>query len=112
MPRSDVFHVILDSHANILIFEDTACSISGYTPSEVIGKNWFEVFIPEQNLEEVQTVFKSFFNGDISFWKYENSITCKDGTHRRIKWINTLLRDKDYQPIKVSCEGEVSEALN
>lgn len=107
MPNTDVFYVVLDAHANILIFDGLASSISGYSASEVIGKNWFKTFIPEHNTQEIETVFNSFFNGDISFWKYENEITCKDGTHKHIEWTNTLLRDNEHNPIKVSCRGDI-----
>jgi len=109
MPATDVFYVVLDSHADILIFEGLASAISGYEASEVIGKNWFEIFIPEQNLGEMHTVFDAFFNGDISFWKYKNAIACKDGTYKDIEWTNTLLRDKSNNPIKVICKGNLSQ---
>jgi len=105
MPNENVFHVVLDANANIIVFEGLASSISGYEPSEVIGKNWFKVFIPDSNLEEITTVFNSFFSGDINFWEYENHITCKDGSTCLIKWQNILLRDSKNIPIKISSQG-------
>jgi PAS domain S-box-containing protein len=73
----------------------------------VIGKNWFETFIPERDKQEMLTVFQSFLNEDISFWEYENEIQCKDGTSCLIKWKNTLLRDSKNRPIGTTSQGTV-----
>jgi len=107
MPLDDVFYVVLDTKANITNLENWDLSMSGYDVSEVIGKNWFEIFIPESNMDEILHVFESFLKGNISFWEYENEITCKDGTHRLVKWHNTLLRDKDNHVNGVLSQGSL-----
>ena len=99
------FSVSLDSKATIITFSDTHSCVTGYTASDVIGKNWFELFIPESNTKEMQKVFDRFFQGDLSFWEYENLITCKDGTKRTLKWKNALKRDANNDPIAVYSEG-------
>lgn len=101
------FHVTLDSNAHIMRFGGYAESISGYSASDVIGKNWFEIFIPNSNMQEMLTVFASCFNGDLSFWEYENTITCIDGIQHHIKWKNVLLRDSTNNPIAISSQGTV-----
>jgi len=105
MDDENTFYVVLDTHANIIAFEGLASSISGYTASEVIGRNWFELFIPESNLEEMLNVFNGFLDGDLSFWEYENEITCKDGTHQLIRWKNALRRSADGSAVSMHCEG-------
>jgi len=108
MSDESTFHVVLDTDANITSFEGLAESISGYSASDVIGKNWFEIFIPHANKDEILSVFRSFLNGDISFWEYENTITCKDGTSCLIKWKNSLLRDSKNNPVGISSSGSVA----
>jgi len=105
MDDENTFYVVLDTHANIIVFEGLATSISGYTASEVMGKNWFEVFIPEGNLQEMLSVFNGFLGGNLSFWEYDNEITCKDGSHQLIRWKNSLRRGNDGSPVSIHSEG-------
>jgi PAS domain S-box-containing protein len=105
MDDENTFYVALDTHANIIAFEGLATSISGYTASEVIGRNWFELFIPDSNLQEMLSVFQRFLDGDLSFWEYENKITCKDGTHQFIRWKNALRRGTEGSAVSMHCEG-------
>ena len=109
MSAVDTFHVVLDLKANIITCDGLASCISGYSQSEVIGKNWFKIFIPEENLEEILNVFDSFLHGDISFWEYENEIICKDGTRKLIHWKNSILRDSNNIANKISSQGTLLE---
>ena len=107
MAYDNTFFVNLDTNANIVEFDGIAPSVSGYAPSEVIGKNWFEVFIPERNLEEMTLVFNGLLHGDLSNWEYENEITCKDGSKCLIKWKNTLRRDNNNNLSGITSHGVV-----
>jgi len=53
MKDVDVFAVTLDQGAIIVEFNDFASKLTGYSPDEVIGKNWFEIFIKPKNLIEI-----------------------------------------------------------
>ncbi|MEA3498175.1 MAG: PAS domain S-box protein [Campylobacterota bacterium] len=98
MENQDVFSVSLDAGAIIVEFNETASIISGYRRDEVIGKNWFELFIPESDTVEVLDVFTDLFHGENSHWEYTNDITCKDGSLKKIRWINNIIRDEDLNP--------------
>ncbi|MCV6606954.1 MAG: PAS domain S-box protein [Campylobacterales bacterium] len=102
------FQVQLDAGAIIKEFNDEACQISGYTKEEVIGKNWFEVFIPESNMMEVLEVFQNLFKGDNSYWEFENEITCKNGEKKLLKWSNEILRNNIGKPYGISSKGTLS----
>jgi PAS domain S-box-containing protein len=73
----------------------------------VLGKNWFEIFIQEENLDEISAVFKGFLEGDLSFWEYQNKITCKDGSTHLVQWKNFLRRDSENNPIAIHSEGSL-----
>ena len=105
MEKNDVIYLTLDVKATITEFKGQAFAISGYEATEVLGKNWFEVFIPDADQEEMLRVFESFLNGNIAFWEYENELRCKDGTLRLIQWKNSLKRDSNNVPIAISSEG-------
>lgn len=105
MINQDVFSVSLDAGAIIIDFSETASKISGYTKTEVIGKNWFEIFIPESDLVEMLKVFTDLFHGSNQHWEYTNIITCKDGSSKKIKWINNILKDDRNRPTLIYSLG-------
>lgn len=105
MLNDHLFRVTLDINANIIEFDEGTSGISGYSSSEVLGKNWFETFIPEEDLDEILAVFKGFLAGDLSFWEYQNKITCKDGSTYLIQWKNFLRRDSQNNPVAIHSEG-------
>ena len=38
--------VVLDAHGSIQLFNLSAEELTGYSSTEVLGKNWIELFIP------------------------------------------------------------------
>ncbi len=98
LSNQEVFAISLDAGAIIVDFNETASKISGYSKDEVIGKNWFEVFIPDENILDVLKVFNDLFHGKNLHWEHTNSILCKDGTSKTIKWINNIIKDHNQKP--------------
>ncbi len=83
--------VILDEKGNIVDFYSTIDSI-GYKPEEVIGKNWFDIFIDPVDKEKIYHVFQEILKGNDQDYKtYKNDITCKDGRHIFIDFYNKLI---------------------
>jgi len=81
---------ILNSEAEIVDFE---CHISEvkYTPEEVIGKNWFDVFIHESDKKQVMKVFQELFDGKEKEWEtFKNDIICKNDQHKLIDFHNQV----------------------
>ena len=92
--KEDRFEVWLDEGAIIIDFNNTASILSGYSKNEVIGQNWFELFIEDDNILEVLTIFNNLFNKNNLSWKYTNSIICKNGTRKTFSWENNIIIDK------------------
>jgi len=90
----ELFEVWLDEGAIIIDFNDIASKVSGYTRDEVVGKNWFELFIQEENIVDVLMVFNNLFRNDSLSWKHTNEIVCKDGSIKTLKWKNQIVVDK------------------
>ncbi len=63
--------------------------------------------IPKIFLFFHKCVFKGFLEGDLSFWEYQNKITCKDGSTRLVQWKNFLRRDSENNPIAIHSEGNL-----
>ncbi len=61
----------------------------------MIGKNWFDTFIPERIRDEAKAVFSKLITGTLEgIDVYENPILSGSGEERLIRWHNSLLRDE------------------
>ncbi len=92
---ASVLIVTLDENANIMEFNNHACELTGYTKEEVVGKNWFETFIPEKQRNGIKNIFKDVYYGERLHWGNENEILCKNGERKIISWHNSLLKDEE-----------------
>ncbi|MCX7796546.1 MAG: GAF domain-containing protein [bacterium] len=89
-----VMIVALDRDGNVTYVNNKTSEILGYKEEEIIGKNWFENFIPKRINGEVKEVFKKVITGELEAVEYyENPVLTKDGRERLIAWHNTLLYD-------------------
>lgn len=92
---ANVIIVGLDKEGNIHIFNETAEKVTGYTLAELIGRNWFEVFVPRERYPQVWEEFISLTRNGKMPKTFENSILTKSGEERIISWQNgRLLKDE------------------
>jgi PAS domain S-box-containing protein len=89
---ANVIIVTLDTDANIILFNGFAEKLTGYQKQEVIGKNWFELFIPKDNSTVIPEVFQNVLKEMPEVSSYENHILRRDGSARLISWRNTVLK--------------------
>ena len=72
----------LDSEARITTFNRFAEKLTGYSKIEVIGRNWFDLFVPVRVKEIIPDVFEKALKNMPSASQYENPITIKNGEER------------------------------
>lgn len=97
-----VLFVALDKVGRVTMINDYGCQLLGYSKEEIIGKNWFENFIPSEVKNEVTSCFHGLLTGDGNSTN-ENTILNSQGEERHIHWRNTLLKT-DPQPM-ILCAG-------
>ncbi len=102
---ANVVIVMLNREAEILLFNPFAQTLTGYTEEEVLGKNWFEYFIPQPQSEKIKQVFEDVVEAKNLHWGEENEILCKDGTTRTIRWQNSRILDSDKKTEKILSIG-------
>jgi PAS domain S-box-containing protein len=83
--------VSLDHDGNIVFCNKYMCDLLGYELHEILGLNWADTFVPEQNREHSRLLFKkdSFQPQNI------NSVICRNGEQRLISWQNAVGYDVD-----------------
>jgi len=102
-----VIIIILDENGNIKLINKRGCEILGCKQQEVIGKNWFDCFIPENERETLKNVFRTIMSGDLEpYGEYENCIKTTKGEIRTIMWRNTVLKDKSGRIVGTLSSGE------
>ncbi len=86
--------------ANPFYFE-----ITGYTAAEVYGKDWFSIFLADQDKSVTFEAFEDLLEND--FYPYfQNTILTKAGEPRLINWNNALLRNPQGQVIGTMSIGQ------
>ncbi len=86
--------VQLDSNGNVVLINKTGCEILGYSKDEIIGKNWFDNFLPENIRNDIKIMFNEYINQKIQLPEfYENPVLNKNAEERMILWHNQYLYD-------------------
>ncbi len=93
LDTANLIIIALDMNANIMIFNKFTENLTGYKKSEVLGKNWFEYFIPEDSREEIPSIFTETLSTMPEASQHNNPIILKDGSKRSIQWNNSTIRD-------------------
>jgi len=99
--------VALDPQATIIFANTHFLKLTGWQESAVIGQNWFDLFIPEQQRARVRDAFNSAIRSDSSsgFSTYENEICTRTGENFDISWSNVITKDSQGDVIDVTCLG-------
>ena len=105
--------VNLDRSGNISLINKRGCEMLGMSEPDIIGKNWFDNFIPEDVRTNIKRVFDGLMAGRIdNFENYDNPLLASDRTVRMISWHNALLKDESGGIIGTLSVGEdISERL-
>ena len=102
-----VMLVAIDTDQRISMINREGAEILGYPETEIIGKNWFDQFIPPRMADEIKSVFKRLLRGEIDpVEHYENPVLTRNGEERMIYWHNTVLRDDSGVIVSVLGSGE------
>jgi PAS domain S-box-containing protein len=83
--------VCLETNGAINYCNDHLLQVTGYRRHELIGKNWFDLFIPEP--EPVKQLFNQMVNKGEIVHHFQNAILTKSGGLRMVAWNNTLSHD-------------------
>lgn len=101
-----VILLLLGRRGNVQMINRMGCEILGLAKKDILGKNWFDHFLPEKNRKEVRKVFDRLIAGDTETVEfYESPVLCMGGRERLIAWHNVLIRDRHGEPAFVLSSG-------
>jgi PAS domain S-box-containing protein len=102
-----VIVVLLNTDQTISLMNKRGCEVLGYEESEIVGKNWFDTFVPEKERERTRKTFVELTAGETKpIEYYENPVVARNGQERIIAWHNTVLRDEAGKIIATLSSGE------
>ncbi len=96
--------VILDSKGQVTQCNSYFVDLTGYVASEIIGVDWFETFIPENDRVAIREFFNKVMSKGLNDG-YTNSILTKDGEQRIIEWHSKTLDKANGQITGMLCTG-------
>jgi PAS domain S-box-containing protein len=93
LERVRLIAVGLDTSGNVTFCNDFVLSLTGWQRDEVIGKNWFEHFLPDEVRDQTRQLFLTSIRTGSFPPHFENEIQTRQGARRLIRWSNRVLRD-------------------
>jgi len=88
---SNALIVGLNENHKIVLFNQGAEKITGFSSREVIGRDWFEIFFNPDIYDEMDRVWKSAWGA--KYISYVNPIQAKNGDEKIISWQITGMYD-------------------
>ena len=98
----------LDNNGIVSTVNKKGCEILEYDEDEIIGKNWFDNFLPDDMKKKVKKVFHEIMNGHIYKFQhvYDHSVVSKSGTVKYVAWYNSLIMDDSGDILGTLSSGE------
>ena len=106
MKNVRLLSVMLDIHGIILFCNDYLLELTGYASEEILGRNWFDVFVEDTSIDQVKQVFQTTMKGAEFANNFENNILTKSGNKLVVSWNNTVLFDRNKTVIGTASIGE------
>jgi PAS domain S-box-containing protein len=97
--------MMLDRQARITYCNDFLLQLTGWQREEIIGRDWFELFLPPPH-EKMRELHRMLFAEEASARSQENDIVTRTGARRLIRWNNSLLRSPAGDIVGIASIGE------
>ncbi|MDA3932313.1 MAG: PocR ligand-binding domain-containing protein [Tenericutes bacterium] len=102
-----VMIIVLDKNGVVTLINKKGCEIIGLNESDIVGKNWFDNYLPKDVVQSSKEQFDNMWKNDHPFAKeYESTILNAHGEERYISWHNSILYDSNKNIIGVLSSGE------
>jgi len=113
---ANVHHVamLLDNEGGITYCNGSFLRATGWRAEEIHGKDYFDLFVPGELRGEARRGFKRYLEGEPTddHKPFHNEVLTKSGERIVIAWDNTVLKDRQGNPIGTASIGEdVTESL-
>lgn len=85
--------VVLDRDGRVVRFNRACEQLTGWSESELLGRHFFEILVPDDQKPLVKQVFRKLSSGEYPS-RFENDWIARDGSRRWIGWVNSVIFDE------------------
>jgi len=104
---TEAMMIVINEDEEIIRINEKCCEIVEYSVTEIIGKNFFDAFVPDETREIDRKEFRRFMNGAVeSLEYYECKIITKSGVEKLLELHNGALRDENGSIIACISSGQ------
>lgn len=104
---ADVMLLGLDDDANITLLNRRGSEMLGYSEQEVLGKNWIDLFVPDELRRPIREMYRDSMAGRQQLpTTFQNEVIVRSGDKRTFAWNNQGMRDARGHLTGVLCSGE------
>ncbi len=91
-----VIIIVVGVDGIVQMINQIGCEILGYPEHEIVGKNWFDNFLPIEMRSEVKSYNQKVLSQEAEhISEFENAVLTKNGEIRIIEWGNVILTDEE-----------------
>lgn len=102
-----VMFIALNEKGTVVLANRKATKVLEGRETDIIGKNWFEHFLLDDDKEQVFDVFLKLMNNEVEPVEYfENHVLTIKGRKRLISWHNAIRLDEQGKVIGILSSGE------
>lgn len=98
--------VTLNKQGNIIFCNDYLLSLTGWSRDKLIGRNWFETFLPKKERTEARELFQLMVTGNTPPPSIETHIKTDSGEVLLLAWNHTLTHSSDGTITALTSIGE------
>ncbi|HET6225523.1 MAG TPA: PAS domain S-box protein [Bacteroidia bacterium] len=104
---ANVVLVVINKDQTVALINKIGCQLLGYKEKEIIGKNWFDHFIPKNEREKTRAAFEKAIHGKVAKDHFkESQILSKNGEKRTISWKSSLIYNDEGVITSILSSGE------
>ncbi len=100
-----VIFLILDINGCVKRINRFGCKVLGYAEAELLGKNWFDTVLPNEEKVSVKAVFDQILASNL-IESHDNFVHAKDGQPILIRWKNEIIKDESGKLVSILSAGE------
>ena len=105
LDSGNIVSLVLNNDESINFCNDYLLRITGYEREEVLGKNWFDLFVPIDERAELRQLFSSGMQIKEFLKNHENKILTKVGEELNILWYNIVLKSNEGEILGTASIG-------
>ena len=98
LDRVDILAVAIDRDGTITFANPWLCRLTGRTPEELLGRDWFDTCVPADERDGARATWSTVFEVDGTPARFDTGLIASDGGTRRINWSPAPILDAAGRP--------------